>query len=98
VADVTPGEQRAARFGMLGVAFGAGFVLGPAIGGLTGAIDPRLPFWVAALLGLAVVVLFVLLIDSNAKVPLRQPYPGIFFFFLWGLLLARLQALRVVRP
>ena len=48
VADVTPPEQRAARFGMLGVAFGAGFVLGPAIGGLAGAIDPRLPFWIAA--------------------------------------------------
>ena len=53
VADVTPGEQRAARFGLLGVAFGAGFVLGPAIGGLTGAIDPRLPFWIAAGLSLA---------------------------------------------
>ena len=37
VADVTPPEQRAARFGMLGVAFGAGFVLGPALGGLAGA-------------------------------------------------------------
>ena len=37
VADVTPPEQRAARFGMLGVAFGAGFVLGPALGGLTGS-------------------------------------------------------------
>jgi DHA1 family tetracycline resistance protein-like MFS transporter len=53
VADVTPAAQRAARFGMLGVAFGAGFVLGPAIGGLTGAIDPRLPFWIAAGLSLA---------------------------------------------
>jgi DHA1 family tetracycline resistance protein-like MFS transporter len=53
VADVTPPERRAARFGMLGVAFGAGFVLGPAIGGLTGAIDPRLPFWIAAGLSLA---------------------------------------------
>jgi MFS transporter, DHA1 family, tetracycline resistance protein len=53
VADVTPPEQRAARFGMLGVAFGAGFVLGPALGGLTGAIDPRLPFWIAAALSLA---------------------------------------------
>ena len=34
VADVTPPEQRAARFGLLGAAFGAGFVLGPALGGL----------------------------------------------------------------
>jgi MFS transporter, DHA1 family, tetracycline resistance protein len=52
VADVTPPEQRAARFGMLGVAFGAGFVLGPAIGGLAGSVDPRLPFWIAAALSL----------------------------------------------
>jgi MFS transporter, DHA1 family, tetracycline resistance protein len=53
VADVTPPEGRAARFGMLGVAFGAGFVLGPALGGLAGGIDPRLPFWIAAVLSLA---------------------------------------------
>jgi DHA1 family tetracycline resistance protein-like MFS transporter len=48
IADVTPPEQRAARFGMLGAAFGAGFVVGPAVGGLLGALDPRLPFWAAA--------------------------------------------------
>ena len=48
IADVTPPEQRSARFGMLGAAFGAGFVIGPAVGGLLGAIDPRLPFWAAA--------------------------------------------------
>src|SRR5258708_5482829 len=53
VADVTPGEKRAGRFGLLGVAFGAGFVLGPALGGLPGAISPRLPFWIAAVLSLA---------------------------------------------
>src|ERR1700756_4931919 len=44
IADVTPPEQRAARFGMLGAAFGAGFVVGPAMGGLLGAFAPRLPF------------------------------------------------------
>ena len=48
IADVTPPEQRAARFGMLGAAFGVGFVVGPAVGGLLGALDPRLPFWAAA--------------------------------------------------
>ncbi|HEX3503877.1 MAG TPA: TCR/Tet family MFS transporter [Xanthobacteraceae bacterium] len=53
VADVTPQEQRAARFGLLGAAFGAGFVLGPALGGMAGAISPRLPFWIAAGLSLA---------------------------------------------
>jgi len=37
------------------------------------------------------IVLYLVLIDSNFKVTLRQPYPGIFAFFLWGLLLAKLQ-------
>ncbi len=49
----TPPEKRAAGFGLLGAAFGLGFVLGPAIGGLLGGIDPRLPFWFAAGLSLA---------------------------------------------
>lgn len=53
VADVTPPGKRAARFGLLGAAFGAGFVLGPALGGLAGGISPRLPFWIAAGLSLA---------------------------------------------
>src|SRR5688572_28281526 len=53
VSDVTPPEKRAANFGMLGAAFGLGFILGPALGGILGAIDPRMPFWVAAALSLA---------------------------------------------
>ena len=48
IADITPVEKRAARYGMLGGAFGLGFVLGPAIGGWLGDIDLRLPFWGAA--------------------------------------------------
>ena len=52
VADVTPADQRAARFGLLGAAFGAGFVLGPALGGWAGSVSPRLPFWIAAGLSL----------------------------------------------
>jgi DHA1 family tetracycline resistance protein-like MFS transporter len=53
IADVTPPEQRAAKFGLLGAAFGLGFVIGPALGGVLGGIDLRLPFWVAAGLSLA---------------------------------------------
>jgi len=45
---MAPPEKRARAFGMIGVAFGLGFVIGPAIGGLLGGFDPRLPFWVAA--------------------------------------------------
>jgi MFS transporter, DHA1 family, tetracycline resistance protein len=52
VADVTPPERRSARFGVLGAAFGAGFILGPALGGIAGNVDPRLPFWIAAALSL----------------------------------------------
>jgi DHA1 family tetracycline resistance protein-like MFS transporter len=48
ISDVTPPEKRAAGFGMIGAAFGLGFVLGPAVGGLLGAMDPRWPFWGAA--------------------------------------------------
>lgn len=48
IADVTPEEKRAAGFGMLSAAFGLGFILGPALGGVFGNLDPRLPFWVAA--------------------------------------------------
>ena len=53
IADVTPPEKRAASFGMLGAAFGIGFVLGPALGGMLGEIGPRLPFWFSAALSLA---------------------------------------------
>lgn len=53
IADVTPPERRAKAFGLIGAAFGVGFVLGPAVGGLLGNTDPRLPFWVAAGLSLA---------------------------------------------
>ncbi len=46
--DVTSPAERAGRYGLLGAAFGLGFVIGPAIGGFLGDIDLRLPFWVAA--------------------------------------------------
>ncbi len=52
VADVTPLAGRAAAFGRTGIAIGLGFVLGPALGGLLGSVDPRLPFWVAAALSI----------------------------------------------
>jgi DHA1 family tetracycline resistance protein-like MFS transporter len=52
VADITPPEERARRFGMLGAMFGLGFILGPVMGGLLGAIDLRLPFLAAGSLAL----------------------------------------------
>ena len=50
VADITPPEQRARRFGMLGAMFGVGFILGPVLGGLLGSINLRLPFFAAGTL------------------------------------------------
>lgn len=48
IADVSPPEKRAANFGVVSAAFGIGFVIGPAIGGLLGQYGPRVPFYVSA--------------------------------------------------
>lgn len=48
IADVTTPDKRAAAFGMMGAAFGGGFILGPAFGGWLSTVDPRLPLWIAA--------------------------------------------------
>ena len=74
IADVTPGEQRAARFGLLGVAFGAGFVFGPALGGLAGNISPRLPFWIAAALSLANGLYGLLVLPESLPAERRAPF------------------------
>lgn len=52
IADVTPPESRAKSFGLIGAAFGLGFIVGPLVGGVLGDVDPRLPFWFAAGLAL----------------------------------------------
>ena len=48
IADITPPERRAQNFGLIGVAFGLGFIIGPLLGGWLGEINLRLPFYVAA--------------------------------------------------
>jgi DHA1 family tetracycline resistance protein-like MFS transporter len=53
VTDVTTPEKRAKQFGMIGAAFGLGFVIGPAVGGFLGGVNLRAPFWAAAILSLA---------------------------------------------
>ena len=74
IADVTPPERRAAMFGRIGVAFGAGFILGPAIGGLLGDLDPRLPFWVAAGLGFANTLYGFLILPESLPAERRSPF------------------------
>ncbi len=74
VADVTPVEKRAAGFGMMGVAFGAGFVFGPAIGGLLGSIDSRLPFWAASAASLANALYGLLVLPESLPPEKRRPF------------------------
>ncbi len=74
IADVTAPEKRAQAFGMLGAAFGVGFVLGPAMGGVLGGVDPRLPFWVAAGLSLANACYGLFVLPESLPVNLRSPF------------------------
>ena len=52
VADISPPEKRAQNFGLIGAAFGAGFIVGPLVGGVLGEYGPRVPFYAAAAIGL----------------------------------------------
>ena len=52
IADVSPPDKRAQSFGIVGAAFGVGFILGPSLGGLIGELGPRAPFFVASALAL----------------------------------------------
>lgn len=74
ISDVTPIEKRAAGFGMIGAAFGVGFVLGPAIGGILGASDPRLPFWVAGGLALANAAYGFFVLPESLPPERRKPF------------------------
>jgi DHA1 family tetracycline resistance protein-like MFS transporter len=74
IADVTPTEKRAAAFGMLGAAFGIGFIVGPALGGLLGGINPRLPFWVAAGLSLLNTMYGLFVLPESLPPERRAPF------------------------
>jgi MFS transporter, DHA1 family, tetracycline resistance protein len=74
ISDVVPKEKRAGAFGMIGVAFGVGFILGPAIGGPLGDISPRLPFWVAAGFSLANWLYGFLFVPESLRSEHRQEF------------------------
>lgn len=74
VADVTPVAGRAKAFGMMGAAWGVGFVLGPAIGGALGDVSPRLPFWCAAVFALANGVYGLFVLPESLPVERRMPF------------------------
>ena len=74
VADITPPEQRARRFGMLGAMFGVGFILGPVIGGLLGSINLRLPFYTAGSLALLNLLYGWLVLPESLPVSRRHAF------------------------
>lgn len=74
IADVTDARDRAATYGLLGVAFGIGFILGPAVGGLIGGLSIRAPFFLAA--GLACINMLVgwFLLPESLPAERRRPF------------------------
>jgi MFS transporter, DHA1 family, tetracycline resistance protein len=74
IADVVPKEKRSAAFGMIGVAFGIGFTLGPALGGLLSNSNPRLAFWVAAGLSLTNWLWGYLFVPESLPTERRKPF------------------------
>jgi MFS transporter, DHA1 family, tetracycline resistance protein len=74
VADITPPEKRAQHFGLMGAAFGVGFVLGPAIGGLLGSLGPRAPFFTAGVIALANGTLGLVALPESLPRESRRPF------------------------
>lgn len=74
IADVTPPEKRAASFGLMGMAFGIGFVAGPALGGLLGTLGPRVPFMAAAGLSLANFLFGFFTLRESLDADHRRPF------------------------
>jgi MFS transporter, DHA1 family, tetracycline resistance protein len=74
VADITPVDRRAANFGLMGAAFGGGFIIGPVIGGLLGEIGPRVPFVAAAGLAFTNLVFGLLVMPETLPRQLRRPF------------------------
>ena len=74
ISDITPKQDRAARFGMIGAAFGLGFVLGPAIGGLAASWHVTAPFWLAAAISAANVAFGLFILPESLKPGNRRPF------------------------
>lgn len=74
MADITPPGQRAARFGLIGAAFGIGFVLGPALGGLAATWHISAPFWLAAGLSALNLLFGLIVLPESLKPENRRPF------------------------
>tara|TARA_R110002124_G_scaffold75098_2_gene201539 strand:+ start:26 stop:1279 length:1254 start_codon:yes stop_codon:yes gene_type:complete len=74
IADITDAKDRAGRFGMMGAAFGLGFILGPVVGGLLGEVDPRYPFFAAAALAGINVIYGYFILPETLSPQNRRPF------------------------
>jgi DHA1 family tetracycline resistance protein-like MFS transporter len=74
IADISTNENRAQNFGMIGAAFGLGFVIGPAVGGLLGELGPRVPFIAASILTLINVVYGYFVLPESLDKEHRRPF------------------------
>ena len=74
IADISPPERRAQNFGLVGAAFGVGFIAGPAIGGLLGSFGPRVPFFAAAAFSLLNVTFGYFALPESLAPEARRPF------------------------
>ncbi len=74
IADVSTPENRAQNFGLIGAAFGAGFILGPAAGGLLGQYGPRVPFFAAAVLAFSNAIYGYFVLPESLPAHNRRPF------------------------
>ncbi len=73
IADITPKKDRAAAYGLLGAAFGIGFIIGPLVGGVLGAIDLQYPFWLAAGLAFLNFIFGYFFLPESLAIEKRKP-------------------------
>jgi DHA1 family tetracycline resistance protein-like MFS transporter len=74
IADVSTPEKRAQNFGLVGAAFGLGFIIGPVVGGLFAHFGPRVPFVVAAVLSLCNFLYGFFLVPESLPLAQRRPF------------------------
>lgn len=74
IADVSPPEKRSENFGLVGAAFGVGFIIGPALGGFLSQFGHRVPFWAAAVLCLANWLYGYFILPESLQIENRRPF------------------------
>lgn len=74
IADISTPDKRAQNFGMIGAAFGLGFIIGPVLGGLLGSFGPRVPFYAAAGLAILNWLYGYFILPESLKPEHRRPF------------------------